>query len=626
MKKHFKEIEDKFEKMDEVTHVLRRPDMYIGSIINRTDDLYLVENEKIIKKEVTYNPGLYKMFDEILSNSVDEYKRNKKITRIDVNITKEYILVKDDGGIPIIKSEKFGNKYLPEFLFGEMRTSSNYNDSEQRLTAGVNGQGGVLTNIFSTKFSIETCDTLNLYKQEFTNNLSNISTPVIKAVKNKPGYTQITFYPDVEKFKLTEIDETHIEIFHKKVLDFSAIYSEVDFYFNGQKIVIKDFKTYCKLYLEESVETIYEENENWKVGLSASQNGFQCVSFSNGICTINQGTHVEYIFDKIVEIVKTYLNKKFKLDLKNYEIRSQLFLFVSANIVNNKYTSQTKEKLSTEVKDFGSSFDFSKKTLKQILESEIVKQIVDWKKQKDVVAEKVELRKLSKQLDRKRIENLYDCTSKNIEDRKLLIFEGFSAIVGSIKLRDSKTQGLYSLRGKILNTNEKTSKSKILENKELSGLIRALGLDLSSSSISELRYSSVLIVCDSDSDGENITSLIINFLFRFWPDLFKDSKILKVLTPIMIVENKKERFEIYTEQEYENFIKTHNISNYTCSFKKGIGALDDRDMKDMLEKPRLMKIEFDEKSKETIDIWFSKDDKMLAKRKEIIIQRNLEHD
>ena len=615
MKKHFKEIEDKFEKMDEVTHVLRRPDMYIGSIINRTDDLYLVENEKIVKKEVTYNPGLYKMFDEILSNSVDEYKRNKKITRIDVNITNEYISVKDDGGIPIIKSEKFGNKYLPEFLFGEMRTSSNYNDSEQRLTAGVNGQGGVLTNIFSTKFSIETCDTLNLYKQEFTNNLSNISTPVIKSVKNKSGFTQITFYPDIEKFKLTEIDETHIEIFHKKVLDFSAIYSEVDFYFNGQKILIKDFKTYCKLYLEENVETIYEENENWKVGLSASQNGFQCISFSNGICTTNQGTHVEYIFDKVVEIVKTYLNKKFKLDLKNYEIRSQLFLFVSANIVNNKYTSQTKEKLSTEIKDFGSSFDFSKKTLKQILESEIVKQIVDWKKQKDVVAEKVELRKLSKQLDRKRIENLYDCTSKNREECTISLVEGDSACTSGVRFRDSKTQAMFKLRGKVLNVTD-VSNTKVLSNNELGGLINSLGLDITDKSIENLRYGKILLNQDADIDGNSITSLLINFFMKYWPDLFKEEKVYRVIAPLLIVKNKKEKYYLYSDEEYNDFCRIHDMTKYETKYLKGLAAMSDEDSKIMVQTPNLLKLTLDDNSIDSLNTWFGKD---VTKRKKILL-------
>ena len=226
-----KEINKKYQLLSEVEHVLKRPGMYIGSTKPHTSEEWLQnEDGKFVKESVEYNPGFLKLFDEIVSNSVDESKRNSNLNQISVVITsKGEIAVWDNGGIPVVMHEDLGI-YIPEMIFSNLRAGSNFNDDEDRVVAGTNGVGSTLTNIFSLKFRIQTADGKNEYDQIFKNNMSDKSTPKIKPTDR--NFTQITYNVDLERFGMTEIDETHIRMIRKRLVDIAACNPNLKVQFN----------------------------------------------------------------------------------------------------------------------------------------------------------------------------------------------------------------------------------------------------------------------------------------------------------------------------------------------------------------------------------------------------------
>ena len=137
-----KAIEEKYQKLTDIEHVLLRPFMYIGSTSAHTGEQYLFDGEKVWTEEVTYNPGFIKLFDEILSNSVDEHRRNPKLNeiRVTINIDTTEISVWDNGGIPVEK-HPVHTEWIPEMIFSNLKAGSNFDDTEQRTVAGTNGVG-----------------------------------------------------------------------------------------------------------------------------------------------------------------------------------------------------------------------------------------------------------------------------------------------------------------------------------------------------------------------------------------------------------------------------------------------------------------------------------------------------
>jgi DNA topoisomerase-2 len=168
-----KNVEQQYRKLTDVEHVLLRPGMYVGSIKPHDAELFLLGSDNKFKKtQVTYNPAFLKIFDEIISNAVDEHKRNPKLNKIEVKIDKDkgLVTITDNGGIPVQKHKEY-DEWIPELIFSNLKTGSNFDDSEERLVAGTNGVGATLTNIFSKEFRIRTCDGKKIFEQVFTENM-----------------------------------------------------------------------------------------------------------------------------------------------------------------------------------------------------------------------------------------------------------------------------------------------------------------------------------------------------------------------------------------------------------------------------------------------------------------------
>ena len=602
-----KKIEDKYKVLDQISHILLRPGTYVGSNKPNTSIKNIIEDGSILQKEITYIPSFVKIFDEVVINSVDEHQRNKNLNKIDVivDVVKNTISVKDNGGIPI-EIHKEHNQYVPEVIFGNLMSGSNYDDTDERTVAGLNGLGAKLTNVFSTEFIISSCDGKNKFTQLFKNNMRERDQPIIKNSKNK--HTHISYKPDLSQFGIESIDNDHFKMLEKRVYDLAGTNPSIKFTFNGNPINFNSFEDYVKLYVKDY---FYEssKNKNWSFAIALSENGFQQVSFANSTETYDGGTHVDYIMNQIIVSLREFFMKKHKVDVKPSELKQHMFLFLDSTIINPSFSSQTKEKLITEVKDFGSAYEVPAKLIQSILKSEIVNSILDWIQQKKSAEDSKLQRDLNKKLSKIKVEKLIDAKGKDRWKCSIGLFEGDSAISAFRKYRTPETMGAFALKGKFVNVSEMTNQ-KLVGNDEVVNLMAAIGLKLGQTiDIKSLRYGRILFYVDADVDGNSIAGLLINFFHKYWPDMFGRKMIWKVETPIVVAIPKaknKTKILFYTQTEYNEWEIKNDPKQYEIKYKKGLAALVDDEYQDIINNPRMTMITKDEASKGSLDIWFGK--------------------
>lgn len=598
-------IEKRYQKLTDVEHVLKRPSMYIGSIKPHTEEVYLFNTvkKKFEPTEITYNPGFLKLFDEIVSNSVDEHKRNNKLNQIKVTVNTESgkISIWDNGGIPVEIHKEY-NEWVPEMIFSNLKTGSNFDDSEDRIVVGTNGVGSTLTNIFSKEFRIETCDGKKRFTQVFTDNMSTRTEPVIKP--EKKGFTEVSYIADFEKFGMEGIDESSMRMIQKRLYDIAACNHLLNITFNEKSISFGSFKEYAELYTDY---VFYEQSPNWKIGVGHSTVGFKAVSFVNSVETKDGGTHVNNISNQIIQYLREKIKKKYRVEVKPADLKQHLFLFIDCTVINPSFSSQTKEKLITEPKDYGSIHEVSEKILKQIFSSEIIQSVLDWIERKQAADEKAQLRKLNNTLDKSKVLKLIDA-KKNGDRSKctLAIFEGDSASSAFRRYREPQLQGAFPLRGKFINVRE-IPDSKVVQNKEVQSLMAAIGLKLGHLP-KNLRYGKILFYTDADVDGNSIAALLINFFGKYWPEMFEEGRILKIETPLMVAKKGKETLSFYSDDEYKLWeSKQKSLSLWNIEYKKGLAALEDEEYQEIIKSPRLYVLTKDNGFNNTLETWFSGD-------------------
>lgn len=287
--------------------------------------------------------------------------------RIDINQEENKIEICNNGkGIPVVmhKEEKM---YVPTMIFGHLLTSSNYNDEEEKVTGGRNGYGAKLCNIFSDKFIVETSsrEYKKKFKQTWMENMAKTSEPKIEAA-SKEDFTKVTFWPDLKKFKMEKLEDDIVALMRRRAYDVAASTRGVTVFLNGNKLPIKNFKEYIDLYLRDTqddsgtpLKICYENSsERWEVAVTLSDKGFQQVSFVNSIATTKGGRHVDYVSDMIVKQLLEVLKKKNKggVNIKPFQVKNHMWVFVNCLIVNPTFDSQTKENMTLQMKSFGVSF------------------------------------------------------------------------------------------------------------------------------------------------------------------------------------------------------------------------------------------------------------------------------
>ncbi|KAM3254179.1 hypothetical protein ACQJBY_047981 [Aegilops geniculata] len=379
-----KTIEEMYQMKTQVEHIRLLPDTYVGSVQQHTTPLWVYEDGAMVHRYVTYVPGVYKIFDEVLVNAADHKQRDPSMDSLQVDIDAKggCISVYNNGeGIPVEIDQEEG-VYLPEVLFGRLLSSRRYNGNERKTFGG--SYYGAIANILSREFVIETADgrRQKKYKQIFSENMGKKSEPEIKKCEQSENWTRVTFKPDLAKFDFTKVlDRDIVALMRKRVVDMAGILGKsVNVELNGQKIAAKSFSEYVQLYIDsvskEGIELprIYQKvNDRWEVCVSLSEGQFQQVSFVNGIATIRGGTHVDYVANQIANHLMDIVNKNNKhAKLELHTVKGYLWVFVNALIENPAFDSQTKETLTTPQGKFGSKCELSEDFLTRVSNSGVV--------------------------------------------------------------------------------------------------------------------------------------------------------------------------------------------------------------------------------------------------------------
>lgn len=594
-----------YDKLTLHEHVLKRPGTYIGSIVPEVSETYILKSGKIKSKAIEYSPGLYKIYDEIIVNALDQAVRmisekpSERVTEIHVTIDAESISVCNNGrSIDISKHPKYP-EHCPEVIFANLLTGQNFNDkAAKRITGGMNGLGAKLTNIFSKKFIVDIRNKNKRYLQVCSNNLYVIGKPEITKSPGK-DYVKITFFPDFPRFGVKGFSKDFIALMSRRVYDIPAVTKWlmngkkfIQVFLNGEPIKVDSFKKYMELH--GLTETVFESpNEDWEIGVGLSDDSFKQVSFVNGIYTKNGGRHVDYIVNQIVDRIKMSLEKKNKgLSIKKSFIKNNIFVFIRCNINKPSFNSQCKNELNTARKDFGSVAELSNKFIDAIGKMGLYEKVISFAQFKGSAAlAKTDGKKKSRVTVDKYTSAEYSGTKKS-KDCTLILTEGDSAktlAMSGLSLEQRKYYGVFPLKGKLLNVRD-VSSSKLLANTEINNIKKIMGLqqDKVYSDISSLRYGKIMVMTDQDVDGSHIKGLVFNAFDVLWPSLFKFKNFLSsFLTPIVRVTHNRTKVikSFYTLNDYNVWKNrtANGLKNYYIKYYKGLGTSTKKEAKEYFQ-------------------------------------------
>lgn len=608
-KQKTKTASEVYQKLTLKEQILLRPDTYIGPIDPvESDNEWIYNTEEAGMKQqanVVFSSAVFKIYDEILVNAIDASKVDKTVTAIKVQVDPDTgrISVWNNGvGIPVEIHDK-ENIWIPEMIFFHVLTSSNYDDSQERITGGRNGLGGKLTGLFSKEFTVETGDSIRHKKFKMTakNNLSKLLKPRVSDYNRDSGYTKVTFLPDYQRLGLSGLDESTYAVLQKRVFDASACTDKrVSVYFNKRVIPQKTFEKYVELYIgkkseHKRVSVVLQDPSkpyDWEVVATVSDEGFQQVSFVNGIATSEGGTHVNAIVKQIVDKLAGSSKNQGLLQKRHKEVdqkilrgfvKAHLWVFVRATVVNPRFSSQTKEKLTSKPSEMGFKPVLPDKFFKGLVNCgfyERVDSYVNYKQRGDM--KKTDG---TKKIRLSGIEKLDDANKAGTRESSkctLILTEGDSAktlATSGLSVVGRDYFGIYPLRGKPLNVKDK--KDQLMKNQEITHIKQILGLRQgvdyeSDKEYRSLRYGHVLIMADQDLDGSHIKGLVFALFHELWPGLLKRKGFIKgFLTPVVKATKRGRRnmtVSFYTLRHFDNWRQTIDIKAWKIKYYKGLGT------------------------------------------------------
>lgn len=638
------------EMLGDIEHILKRPSVELGSYKPVMDVVNIFMDNIITPVQIMYSPGLLKLADELIVNVCDARVTygNVKHMWFSYSLKEHKLTVKNDGTPIDIGIHPKYDIYIPEMIFTRLRTSSNYNDDEERNVGGMNGLGAKLVTIFSTWMCVTIVNTGKKYVQVIRDNDSKIDPPTITDT-NETNYVQIEFIPDFKALgikpttikmknrgKTEEIVVKEDEIFRNTILimlrrciDVCGIFDgKITLVVNNKKLnLCNSFLGYASLYhyftnqLKEN-RYVAHSAKNYTVIITPSDGAFHQVSFVNSIETMNGGSHV----DVIVEQILKYASKHYKelTTSMRTNVKNSLQIIMKCTIDKPDFDSQAKTKLTTERQLLAKSLKLSPTLIARILELIDIEKIINAGQTK--AADKDI--KLKKGESTKSILKLHDAELAGKDPMKctLFIMEGDSA-KGSCKVgistlpNPTKYYGILPLRGKIPNA-DKISDKKYIDSKILITLRRALGLTTNVTDPSQLRYGRLVVMVDADVDGMHILGLVLSFFNTKFPVLLQKNYVYHFVTPVIQIWGKSGKlYEFYNQFAYEKFIEKPPELISKIKYIKGLGTLTNDDMRRYFAElnKHLIKLNYDSTANQAIRIAFSDNNDDVYERKKRIM-------
>lgn len=516
-----KDLKNEIKTLTQREHILLRPAMYIGAVDLNTQQEYILEDGKIQEKEIQIVPGLIKIINEIIDNSVDVAIKTgfKHGDKIDVKIEKDYVQVQDNGtGIPVKKTED--GMYMPSVAWGVGMSGSNFDDDENRTQIGMNGVGSFATNCFSKKFIGKTNDGIKDFTVTFTDNASEHKESVKDAAKTSKTGTDVKFYPDLERFGLKEIDKTHISVIEQRLINLSMSFPEIRFRLNGKQVNSGTFRKFAEMFGEDPVIL---ESDNYRYAILYNpEDDFRHFSYVNGLKIPNGGTHIEAVVEPVVANIRERLQRRYK-GIRPADVRNKLLVLAFLkDLPNPKFNSQMKEQITNsrpEINKYLDGIDLDKLSNAVYRNKSIIDGITE------IYRIKEEFRKRQEMKDLKKVRKIKsDKYLPAIKKKKyLFLCEGDSALGGALPTLGREECGYYVLRGKPLNVITATHQ-RFMANKELSELYQI---------IQNEEYQYVISLVDQDADANSIHALLAGFIWKMLPD-WKD-RFGRLETPVKVI-------------------------------------------------------------------------------------------
>lgn len=618
-------------------HILELPDTYVGSTKTNEEVRWLFDGTKMVYRRIKFNPGLYKIFDEIVVNARDEFVRSTMtagmtpIKCIDISVMNKdgdcIISVENDGdGIPI--EENAEGVMIPEMIFGQLLTSSNYDKAEQKVVGGRNGYGGKVSNILSKLFTIDIKNPASgkQYTQSWYNNMFQVEKPNIKKTTSKTGFVKVTFIPDQARFhgafNEAGVIEDMFSVFYTRTIELAGLVGKhAKVTWNGTAIASNTFEKYIKLFLRDGMTGFaYEQcGPRWEVGAILASHLYsdeeelteeKHISFVNGINTKKGGKHVETVTRKVLTDFCDLAKTK-KIEIKPGQLKNAVVLFVNSTIVNPSFDSQSKEYLSTPAAEFGSRPEYSGKLITSLMKLgllEEAKHVLEAKSLRDV--KKTDGKKRTVLRGITKLEDALLAGTAKSSECTLILTEGDSAATSAIsglKEVGRERWGVFPLKGKLLNVRDITIQ-KFNANEELTTIKKILGLEQGKKykDASELRYGRVMVMADQDHDGSHIKGLLMNLFHAEWPGLMQSGFLCTLLTPILKALKGKTTLSFYSIPEFNEWKEHNSLAGWKIKYYKGLGTSTPMEAREWFKELKEIGYEWDAKTDETINLAFNK--------------------
>ena len=556
--------EDSIRSLDWKEHIRLRPGMYIGKMGNGSSP----------------DDGVYVLLKEVIDNSIDEFVMGNGKT-IEVSVKNNKVTVRDFGrGIPLGKVVDCVSK---------INTGAKYDSKVFKKTVGLNGVGTKAANALSSYFRIRSIREGKSKLVEFQQGILTNEEPVQENTSRKG--TKVTFIPDEELFGKYRFLNEYIE---KMMWNYCYLNPGLTILFNGDKFY-SDKGLFDLLDQNTDAEMLYPiihiKAEDIEVAITHCKNQYseQYYSFVNGQHTVQGGTHQGAFRQGLVKTIRDFYGKNYE----SADIRQAINAAISIKVIEPIFESQTKTKLgSAEMEPDGVTVltfiqDFLKKHLDNFLHQNKTTADILQKRIQHAEYERKAMagvKKLARERAKKASlhnKKLRDCRvhyndqkQANRADSTLFITEGDSASGSITKTRDIKTQAVFSLRGKPLNSFG-LSKKVVYENEEFNLLQAALNIE---QGIDDLRYNKIVIATDADVDGMHIRLLLITFFLQFFPELIKEGHVYILETPLFRVRNKKKTYYCYTDKERKDAIAAIGTNAEITRFK-GLGEISPNEFK-----------------------------------------------
>ncbi len=531
--------------------VRKRPGMYIGS---------------------TGYDGVHHLIKEIADNSIDEAIAGFA-SRVEVTLLRDGgVRVEDDGrGIPVDKHPKTGKSTL-ETVLTVLHAGGKFGGGGYKVSSGLHGVGSSVVNALSTHMIAEVHKNGKIHRIEFEKGAPKAALKVVGKT-TKTG-TIITFYPDPTIFKETvTFDYKWVVSYlrHQSYLTkgvFTRVRDERSdesqaFYFEGgiQSYVKhlnigKEVLADTPFYIERQIEDAVVE-----IALQYNDTYIETVKpFANNVLTPDGGTHVVGFRTALTRVVNDYARKNSLLkekedNLTGDDIREGLTAVILVKIPDPQFEGQTKNKLGNpEVRSYVDKvmteyFAYYLEENPAVAKKIISKAVIAARARKAARAARDNVIRKGA-LDGMGLPGkLWDCSSRSPSDSEIYIVEGNSAAGSAKEGRDSKTQAILPLRGKVLNT-ERARLDKMFANKEIVAMIQAFGVGIGDSfDISGLRYHKIIIMTDADVDGSHIATLLLTFLFRYMKEVVEGGYVYLAKPPLYSINKGQKKIYVYNEDE-----------------------------------------------------------------------------